>query len=74
LLDETVYAMARTIAEKSGHTLKIGKGAFYKQVEMPLAEAYEYTARVMAENLRADDAREGICAFLDKRKPEWKDS
>lgn len=74
LLDETVYAMARTIAEKSGHTLKIGKGAFYKQLEMPLADAYEYTAKVMAENLRADDAREGICAFLDKRKPEWKDS
>ncbi|WP_298447128.1 enoyl-CoA hydratase [uncultured Marinobacter sp.] len=74
LLDETVYAMARTIAEKSGHTLKIGKGAFYKQLEMPLADAYDYTARVMAENLLADDAREGICAFLDKRKPEWKDS
>ncbi|MFP3978446.1 enoyl-CoA hydratase [Marinobacter sp. KMM 10035] len=73
LLDDTVYAMARTIAEKSGHTLKIGKGAFYKQVEMPLADAYDYTARVMAENLLADDAREGICAFLDKRKPEWKD-
>ncbi|WP_417514440.1 enoyl-CoA hydratase [Marinobacter sp.] len=74
LLDETVYAMARTIADKSGHTLKIGKGAFYQQMEMPLAEAYQYTANVMAENLRADDAREGICAFLDKRKPEWKDS
>ncbi|WP_417538694.1 enoyl-CoA hydratase [Marinobacter sp.] len=73
LLDDTVYAMARTIAEKSGHTLKIGKGAFYKQLEMPLADAYNYTARVMAENLLADDAREGICAFLDKRKPEWKD-
>jgi len=73
LLDETVYTMARTIAEKSGHTLKIGKGAFYRQLEMPLTEAYNYTAKVMAENLRADDAREGICAFLDKRKPEWKD-
>lgn len=74
LLDETVYGMARTIAEKSGHTLKIGKGAFYKQLEMPLAGAYDYTAKVMAENLRAHDAQEGICAFLDKRKPEWKDS
>lgn len=73
-LDATVYAMAGTIAEKSGHTLKIGKDAFYKQIEMPLAEAYEYTSGVMAENMRADDAREGICAFLDKRKPEWKDS
>lgn len=74
LLDDTVYGMARTIAEKSGHTLKIGKGAFYKQLEMPLAGAYDYTAEVMAENLRAHDAQEGICAFLDKRKPEWKDS
>ena len=73
-LDETVYTMARTIAEKSGHTLKIGKGAFYQQMEMPLDKAYDYTAKVMAENLMADDAREGICAFLDKRKPEWKDS
>lgn len=74
LLDDTVYGMARTIAQKSGHTLKIGKGAFYKQLEMPLAGAYDYTAEVMAENLRAHDAQEGICAFLDKRKPEWKDS
>jgi enoyl-CoA hydratase/carnithine racemase len=73
LLDETVYAMARTIAGKSGHTLKIGKGAFYQQLEMPLTEAYDYTAKIMADNLQADDAREGICAFLDKRKPEWKD-
>ncbi len=73
-LDETVYKMARTIAEKSGHTLEIGKSAFYRQLEMPLAEAYEYTSRVMAENMQANDAQEGICAFLEKRKPEWKDS
>lgn len=74
VLDETIYTMARTIAGKSGHTLKIGKGAFYQQLEMPLAEAYDYTARIMADNLQANDAREGICAFLDKRQPEWKDS
>lgn len=73
LLDDTVYTMAGTIAAKSGHTLKIGKAAFYKQIEMPLADAYEYTATVMAENLQAQDAKEGICAFLDKRKPEWED-
>lgn len=73
-LDETVYQMARTIAAKSGHTLKIGKEAFYQQLEMPLAEAYELTSTVMAENLKAHDAQEGICAFLDKRKPDWKDS
>ena len=73
VLDETVYRMARTIADKSGHTLKIGKEAFYRQLEMPLTDAYDYTATVMAENLGADDAQEGICAFLDKRQPEWKD-
>ncbi|BES70092.1 enoyl-CoA hydratase [Marinobacter nanhaiticus D15-8W] len=73
VLDDTVYRMARTIADKSGHTLKIGKEAFYRQLEMPLADAYAFTSRVMAENLQAHDAQEGICAFLDKRKPEWHD-
>ena len=70
-LDETVYGMATTIAAKSGHTLKIGKEAFYKQLEMPLAQAYDYTAKVMAENMQANDAQEGISAFLDKRDPDW---
>ena len=70
-LDETVYGMAATIAGKSGHTLKIGKEAFYKQLEMPLAQAYDYTAKVMAENMQANDAQEGISAFLDKRDPDW---
>lgn len=72
-LDETVYSLAATIAEKSGHTLKIGKEAFYRQIDMPLAGAYEFTAEVMTANLQANDAQEGICAFLDKRQPEWKD-
>ncbi|PSF12130.1 enoyl-CoA hydratase [Marinobacter fuscus] len=71
-LDETVYALANTIAGKSAHTLKIGKEAFYRQLEMPLADAYDYTAQVMAENMKANDAREGISAFLDKREPSWK--
>lgn len=73
VLDETVYGLAATIGGKSGHTLKIGKEAFYKQLEMSLSDAYDFTAKVMAENLQANDAQEGICAFLDKRKPEWKD-
>jgi len=72
-LDETVNALARTIADKSCHTLKIGKEAFYRQLEMPLDDAYDYTAGVMAENLLARDAQEGICAFLDKRQPQWQD-
>jgi len=73
ILDETVRELARTIAGKSACTLKIGKEAFYRQLEMPLSEAYDYTARVMADNLQAMDAQEGICAFLDKRHPDWQD-
>jgi enoyl-CoA hydratase/carnithine racemase len=47
------------------------KEAFYRQLEMPLADAYDYTARVMATNMTAEDAQEGISAFLDKRDPNW---
>ncbi|WP_404364430.1 enoyl-CoA hydratase [Marinobacter sp.] len=72
-LDRTIHEMASTIAAKSSHTLKIGKEAFYRQLEMGLADAYEYTSEVMTANLGAADAQEGICAFLDKRAPEWKD-
>lgn len=72
-LDETVHRLAATIAGKSGHTLRIGKAAFYQQLEMGLAEAYDFTSEVMAKNMQAADAQEGICAFLDKRKPSWKD-
>jgi enoyl-CoA hydratase/carnithine racemase len=59
------------IAGKSPLTLAIGKKAFYAQAGMPLAEAYDYTACVMAENMLAQDAEEGIGAFLEKRKPHW---
>ncbi|NMT63638.1 enoyl-CoA hydratase [Marinobacter orientalis] len=72
-LDETVYGLAQTIAGKSGFTLKIGKQAFYRQLEMGLADAYDYTSEVMANNMQAADAQEGICAFLEKRQPDWKD-
>ncbi|MDK8464430.1 enoyl-CoA hydratase [Marinobacter sp. SS13-12] len=72
-LDETVRDLAVTIASKSGRTLQIGKEAFYQQLEMGLAEAYDFTSEVMAKNMQAADAQEGICAFLDKRKPDWKD-
>src|SRR5208337_2367656 len=63
--------VADKIASKSPLTLAIGKQAFYRQAEMPLAEAYDYTACVMVENMLARDAEEGIGAFLEKRKPEW---
>lgn len=72
-LDRTIHGMATTIAAKSSHTLRIGKEAFYRQLEMGLAEAYAYTSEVMVANLGAADAEEGICAFLDKRTPEWQD-
>lgn len=64
---------AAVIASKSSLTLKIGKEAFYQQIERPLSEAYEYTAWVMTENMLARDAEEGINAFLEKRDPEWTD-
>jgi enoyl-CoA hydratase/carnithine racemase len=65
--------IARTIAAKSALTVKIGKEAFYRQLEMDLARAYEYTAEVMVENMMARDAQEGICAFVEKRAPTWQD-
>jgi len=71
-LNQTVMKYAQTIASKSPLTLKIGKEAFYRQVEMSLADAYDYTGRVMVENMLARDAEEGIGAFIGKRPPEWK--
>jgi len=66
--------MASIIASKSGPIVKIGKEAFYRQLEMPVAEAYAYASRVMTENMLARDAEEGIGAFLEKRPPRWSDA
>ncbi len=66
-------ALAKQIAAKSSYVLKIGKQAFYRQAELPLAEAYAYASEVMTENMMARDAKEGICAFIEKRKPTWQD-
>ena len=66
-----VREIAATIAAKSPLTVKIGKEGFYRQGEMRLEEAYAYTARIMAENMMARDAGEGISAFFEKRPPEW---
>jgi len=71
-LEEEVIKLAETIASKSNKVVKIGKQAFYKQLEMPLDEAYKYTSEVMAENMMVLDAKEGISAFLEKRLPNWK--
>jgi len=70
-LDAAVTALAEKIASKSRHTVAIGKEAFYRQAELPLAEAYSYTKNVMVANLQARDAQEGISAFIDKRPPVW---
>ncbi len=71
-LDKEVQKLAKKIASKSNLTIKIGKKAFYKQLEMPLDKAYKYTSKVMAENMNSYDAKEGISAFLQKRKPKWR--
>ena len=71
-LGPIVRKYAQTIAAKSPLTVKIGKEAFYRQVEMGLTEAYEYAAQVMVDNMLALDAEEGINAFIEKRQPEWK--
>tara|TARA_B100001741_G_scaffold52738_1_gene40654 strand:+ start:1244 stop:2029 length:786 start_codon:yes stop_codon:yes gene_type:complete len=71
-LDKEVLMLARKIASKSNLTIKIGKKAFYKQLEMSLREAYKFTSKVMTENMMSMDAKEGISAFIEKRKPKWK--
>ena len=72
-LSEEVNILAEKIASKSSMTVSIGKKAFYAQAEMDLSEAYKYTSKIMSDNLLKDDAKEGIDAFIEKRKPDWKD-
>ncbi len=64
-------AMAAKIADKSPLTVAIGKEAFYRQLEVGVADAYDYAADVMVKNMMARDAEEGINAFIEKRAPEW---
>ncbi|WP_342070697.1 enoyl-CoA hydratase [Yoonia algicola] len=73
-LTDATMAMARKIASKSSMTLATGKRAYYAQREMTLPEAYEYASSVMVDNMLAQDAREGIGAFIEKRAPEWQDA
>jgi enoyl-CoA hydratase/carnithine racemase len=70
-LTEETEALARQIAGKLGSAVRIGKRAFYDQLELPLDKAYELTGAVMVENMLNRDTAEGISAFLDKRAPEW---
>ena len=71
-LENEVLKLAKNIASKSNLIVKIGKKAFYKQLEMPLEKAYKYTSEVMTKNMMTLDANEGISAFLEKRTPKWK--
>ena len=70
---DEALALAREIASKSALTVKIGKEAFYRQLEMNLADAYAYASNTMVENMLARDAEEGIGAFIEKRSPKWQD-
>lgn len=71
-LEAAATELANTIAEKLGSAVKIGKQAFYQQLEMGLGDAYDYTRDVMVENMLNRDTEEGIQAFIEKRPPEWK--
>ncbi|MGI9357476.1 MAG: enoyl-CoA hydratase [Rhizobiaceae bacterium] len=72
-LEKITLRYARNIAKKSAHTLKIGKQAFYRQADLDLASAYSQMSTTMVENMLAQDADEGISAFLEDRTPEWRD-
>jgi len=71
-LRETTQELAETVASKLAIAVKLGKGAFYEQIQMPLDQAYAYTGDVMVENMLERDTAEGINAFIEKRDPDWK--
>lgn len=71
-LDAEIEALAGSILAKSAVAIRMGKGMFYQQLEMGLADAYAYAGEVMACNMMSEDAGEGIDAFMQKRKPNYK--
>ena len=72
MLAMETQALAQQIASKLGVAVKIGKQAFYEQLQMPVDQAYIYAGDVMVENMLHEDTQEGIQAFLEKRDPEWR--
>ncbi|MGR3623136.1 enoyl-CoA hydratase [Pseudophaeobacter sp.] len=73
-LEQESLAMATLIASKLGAAVKVGKEAYYQQIQMPIAEAYAYTSEVIVENLMQPDTIEGMAAFIEKRSPDWEKS
>ncbi|TNF89112.1 MAG: enoyl-CoA hydratase, partial [Gammaproteobacteria bacterium] len=71
-LEAATEALARKIAARSALAIRLGKEMFYRQLPMDLSDAYAYAAERMACNMDSEDAREGIDAFIEKRKPDWK--
>jgi enoyl-CoA hydratase/carnithine racemase len=72
-LASATAALAGTVAAKLGAAVRIGKRAFYEQLQLPLAEAYAFTGAAMVENMLLPPTDEGISAFLDKRPADWRD-
>jgi enoyl-CoA hydratase/carnithine racemase len=70
---EGALELAREITAKSAAVVKLGKEAFYRQLDMNIADAYAYASEVMVKNMMARDAGEGISAFVEKRQPRWED-
>ncbi|MEM8729486.1 MAG: enoyl-CoA hydratase [Pseudomonadota bacterium] len=70
-LAQETQALADRVVEKLGAVVAIGKEAFYAQAQMPVAQAYDYTGEVMAQNMMMRDTAEGISAFIEKRPPDW---
>lgn len=71
LLEHETTTLAGQLADKLGSAVKVGKQAFYKQLDMSIEEAYAYTGEVMAQNMLHRDTEEGISAFIEKRPPNW---
>ncbi|MGC8202362.1 enoyl-CoA hydratase [Aliiroseovarius sp. PTFE2010] len=69
--EDAALQLAEVVAAKLGSAVRIGKEAFYRQIEMTLADAYEYTGTVMVQNMLNPDTEEGIAAFIEKRSPNW---